>query len=887
MIDLLSLFPDDLKRQLLDGLIGGLADLGKRLAGEKASEQIRRLSSESSFLRAFDQALERGLKRFQEEYIQEDEDLTLLLTRDPSLWRSSTVRQALREMVRRPGTPLPQERQKLLDSFHDVLPERINRERVDRAVFRLLSYIAEELWNLPAAREVREAYALQFQRITAEEARRQSALIQAQLQALSDLREDIRNALLQLTDGLTRQALAAASVPALPVRQRPYHNLPQPDYTRFVGREKEREWLRQRLSPQDRAWVIILSGIGGVGKTALALATAHEYLRQYDELPPEERFDAIVWASAKEEVLTTMGAEQAAPTGLVARTLADIYAAIAQVLEREAITRAATRAEQDRLVQQALTAQRTLLVLDNLDTLEGPGAEEVRAFLRNLPPPTKAIVTSRERLDVADVLPLQGMEENEARQLMETESQARSVHLEAAQQAELYRRTAGLPLPIKLSIARLAAGETWEGVRRWLGDASSDLVRYCVGGQVELARRRSPEAYRLLLACSLFDRDAGAAREALGTIADLPLRDRDEGLALLLRLSLVNRTPESDRFWLLPLVQEYARAELAADPSLENQFLESWILWYQDLLRTYPSGDYATLRRELPNIILAFRWLLFQNKTEALAEASRWGVPLLYAEGEWKDCLTVCQYLAEQALAKSTPELLSLSLLTRYVDLMMHQDRGDEFRSQWSKLAPLFQGREDWEAIRWGIQARLARWETLYEGKPLLLAIQFIEYAIERVSQMSQAYNEILLITLNSLGLLYLYSGDPKRATQVFTKCLEILPKCTEIVASEWEAILRGNIAIAKGRQGKYAEAKEEMYRALPYLREKIDLAEVRLLLAVYEYHLGNVATALELGRQADRLLEELGVREPPWKEFEYQEWLTIKATVEKEPGTL
>jgi hypothetical protein len=97
MIDLLSLFPDDLKRQLLDGLIGGLADLGKRLAGEKASEQIRRLSSESSFLRAFDQALERGLKRFQEEYIQEDEDLTLLLTRDPSLWRSPTVRQALRE----------------------------------------------------------------------------------------------------------------------------------------------------------------------------------------------------------------------------------------------------------------------------------------------------------------------------------------------------------------------------------------------------------------------------------------------------------------------------------------------------------------------------------------------------------------------------------------------------------------------------------------------------------------------------------------------------------------------------------------------------------------------------------------------------------------------
>jgi hypothetical protein len=628
---LFSLIPEDLKRQLLDGLVGFLAEQAKRLAGEKASEQIRRLSSEAAFLRAFDQALERGLRRFRDEYTPQDEDLVPLLTSDPALWRSPTVRQALRDLVSRPGAHLPETRRQLLASFADVLPQRVNRERVDRAVSYLLGCIAEELWRLPAAKEVREAYSLQFQRISAEEARRQTALIQAQLQTLTGLREEVRAALTQLADGLARQALAAASVPALPVRPRPYHNLPQPDYVRFVGREKEREWLRQRLSPQDRAWVVILSGIGGVGKTALALATAHEYLRRYEELLPEERFDAIIWASAKEEVLTTTGREQAAPAGLVAHTLADIYAAIAQVLEREAITRAASREEQDRLVQQALTAQRTLLVLDNLDTLEGPGAEEVRAFLRNLPRPTKAIVTSRERLDVADVLTLWGMEEDEARQLMEAEGEARGVCLDAAQQGELYRRTAGLPLPIKLSIARLAAGETWEGVRRWLGDAGSDLVRYCVGGQVDLARRRSPEAYRLLLACSLFDRDAGAAREALRTIADLPLQDRDEGLALLLRLSLVNREPESDRFWLLPLVQEYARAELER-ADFRDELTERWLAWARDFALRYGADldirieNAPTFAREYPNLRLAFRWC---------AEHEQWEDVLVLADGLW------------------------------------------------------------------------------------------------------------------------------------------------------------------------------------------------------------------------------------------------------------
>jgi hypothetical protein len=631
-MDFLSyLFPEDLKRQLLDSLIGFLAEQANRLVGEKVAEQIRRLSSEANFLRAFDLALERGLRHFQDEYYQEDEDLAHLLISDSTLWRSPAVRQALRDLVSRPGTYLSDARNKLLASFSDVLPQRINRERVDRAVSYLLRCIAEELWSLPAAKEVREVYSLQFERITAEEARRQTALIQAQLQALTDLREEIRAALAQLTDGLARQALAAASVPALPVRPRPYHNLPRPDYTRFVGREKEREWLRQRLSPQDRAWVIVLSGIGGVGKTALALATAHEYLQRYSELPSEERFDAIIWASAKEEVLTTIGAEQAAPAGLVARTLADIYAAIAQVLDREAITRAATRTEQDRLVQQVLMAQRTLLVLDNLDTLEGPGAEEVRAFLRNLPPPTKAIVTSRERLEVAEVLTLRGMEENEARQLMASESAARGARLDAAQQAELYRRTAGLPLPIKLSIARLAAGETWEGVRRWLGDASSDLVRYCVGGQLELAQRRSPEAYRLLLACSLFDRDAGAAREALGAIADLPQSDRDEGLTLLLRLSLINWEAESDRFWLLPLVQEYARVELER-ANFQGELAERWLAWARDFACRYGANlDIHTTNapifaREYPNLRLAFRWC---------AEHKRWKDLLALANGLW------------------------------------------------------------------------------------------------------------------------------------------------------------------------------------------------------------------------------------------------------------
>jgi tetratricopeptide (TPR) repeat protein len=163
--------------------------------------------------------------------------------------------------------------------------------------------------------------------------------------------------------------------PPAPEHPRPLHNLPNPDYLRFVGREKELHWLRQRLSSHDRAWLLFITGIGGVGKSALALHIAHEYRERYNDLPPQERFDAIVWASAKEQVLTPSGREPAGPPGLVSRTLADIYRAIAQALDREAITRAVPE-DQDREVQKALTAQRTLLVLDNLDTMDNAVVQE-------------------------------------------------------------------------------------------------------------------------------------------------------------------------------------------------------------------------------------------------------------------------------------------------------------------------------------------------------------------------------------------------------------------------------------------------------------------------------------------------------------------------------
>jgi septal ring factor EnvC (AmiA/AmiB activator) len=68
-----------------------------------------------------------------------------------------------------------------------------------------------------------------------------------------------------------------------------YHNLPQPDYGRFVGREAELTKVERILQPYPHSQhsVVTIDGIGGIGKSALALEIAHRYLRNFDNLEPE------------------------------------------------------------------------------------------------------------------------------------------------------------------------------------------------------------------------------------------------------------------------------------------------------------------------------------------------------------------------------------------------------------------------------------------------------------------------------------------------------------------------------------------------------------------------------------------------------------------------
>ncbi|MCP4715692.1 MAG: hypothetical protein GY868_11290, partial [Deltaproteobacteria bacterium] len=224
--DITALIPNSLKRQAVDVAVDFVSAQAKKFLSDEISDKIKKLRSDAAFQTAFAEGLQHAADRFVEEYALEDEDLVAALAADKRLFQNEEVQQALLTILKKPGLYLAGEQQIVAQSFDSVLPKRINRERVNRAVSFFLKCLAEEVWGLP---ELRPVYELQFQRMTAEAVREQVALQKAQLQATALLGADIQEALLQLTGAIAEQKLLpAGDSPTWPPPPKIYHNLPQP-----------------------------------------------------------------------------------------------------------------------------------------------------------------------------------------------------------------------------------------------------------------------------------------------------------------------------------------------------------------------------------------------------------------------------------------------------------------------------------------------------------------------------------------------------------------------------------------------------------------------------------------------------------------------------------
>ncbi len=855
-LDVLNLIPQSLKQKALDTLVDFVSGQAKKYASDELGRRIKKLRSDAAFNQAFEDGLKQASRRFIEDYEAEDEDLVAAIAADETFFENEDVQAALLSILKQPGAYLTDEQETLLQSFDTVLSQRKNRQRVDRAVTYLLKCLAEELWHMP---ELQPIYSLQFQRVTAEATREQVDIQKAQLQALTTMNVGLREALLQLTDAIAEQKLLpagdTAALPVPPPEPKVYHNLPQPDYGRFVGREAElgKVYRILRPYPHSQEHLVTIDGIGGIGKSALALEIAHRYLRNYDQIPPEERFEAIVWTSAKQTVLT---AEGIAPRRQVLSTLNDIYVAIAVALQREDITRALPE-EQDEVVRNALTRQRSLLIVDNLETVDD---EAVIGFLRELPAPTKAIVTIRHQIDIASSrsVRLGRMPWEDAQELIAKECKKKNVTLTNNEPRRLYDSTSGMPLSIVWSVAQMGFGYGVEAVLTRLGQPTSDIAHFCFDGAMEHIRDKP--THKLLMALSLFATDA--SREALGYVTDLPELDRDDGLVGLEKLSLVIRI-QNGRFQMLPLTKEYTATDSLSDPITNTHFRNRQVEYYLTSI-PYPSSfpiyteEIVNLvKTELQNILDLLEWCEGQAKEDFLLKLFLNIHDLLGVFGNLNIRVKWALHAIQAAKVVGTAaDLGRLYATMGWIDMK----RGElDQAHQWLDQALQVIEQSDASELKCVALRFLGRLEGIKGNVKDAQEIRQTALALAK----SKGFTGVVSGLNSDLAYWEMNRRNFDKAEEYIREAISGFEDLNDIVRASDRSVMLANILV---RKGNYSEAEEVLIPVLN--RIEVDLGQLEAIAAGYAClaHIraqqGNISEAKGCCVRAKQIYDKMGMQE-------------------------
>lgn len=317
--------------------------------------------------------------------------------------------------------------------------------------------------------------------------------------------------------------------------------------TRFVGRDEELGRVADALEP---GAALTLTGVGGVGKTRLAIEACDRMADEYAD---------GVWSC------------ELAPVGDGAAVSHAVAVALGLSLGQDGDPAAAIIAH--------LAGRRSMLVVDNCEHVLADAATLVDRITRECPEVT-VLATSREPLGIEAerLLPVAPLSEVDATHLFA--ERARSVrpdfdlrHEPVGAVAEICRRLDGLPLAIELAAARLRMMSSLDVARRL------DRLRLLSGGaRGAHPRQQSVTAtidwsYRLLAEPeqALFARMSVFAGsfdvEAAHAVCAEPSHDEDDTLDLLTGLVdksmvTVRAGASATRFALLETLRAYGRERL-------------------------------------------------------------------------------------------------------------------------------------------------------------------------------------------------------------------------------------------------------------------------------------------------------------------------------------
>lgn len=420
------------------------------------------------------------------------------------------------------------------------------------------------------------------------------------------------------------------------------HNLPT-SLTRFVGRTNDLAAIKDRLA---ESRLVTLTGLGGVGKTRLALKIAHELVETFDDgawwidLASLEDPDLVVQTVAK-----VLGVRDA-PGQPLLETLSD-----------------------------QLKSKRLLLVLDNCEHVLDSSAQLAKTLLEACPQ-LQVLATSRDALHLAgeahwavgplslpellDEAPdIDVLKQFEAVTLFVERAQAVKPNFQLSVEnahsvVYLCHQLDGIPLALELAAARVKVLSAQKLVER-LGDSFSVLS----GGRKTVPRQQTLRAAidwsynpledqekTLLNRLSVF-RGGFSLEAAEAVCADgiLAAEDVLDWLGQLVEKSLVEVAPDGERYRLLQIVKQFSREQLEAAGEIESlnaahfaYFVKLGAESQLALIGPEQKKWLQTLEAEHNNMRAALAWGLDQSKAEDVLRLSAglgrfWGFSGRMGEG--------------------------------------------------------------------------------------------------------------------------------------------------------------------------------------------------------------------------------------------------------------
>jgi predicted ATPase/Tfp pilus assembly protein PilF len=643
--------------------------------------------------------------------------------------------------------------------------------------------------------------------------------------------------------------------PALPVPLQP-----------LIGRDQLLAHI-VALLVQDRARLLTLTGVGGVGKTRLALAVAQAVLTAYQDGVIVVELAAIHDpAQVLPLLMHRLGLDAPAPAAPLARLISFLH---------------------DR---------RMLLVLDNMEHLIDAAAQLV-SVLEGCPD-LAVLVTSRLRLGVRGerelaveplALPLPdaapdpaGIKEVAAVRLFIERAQAQTPSFRLTRQnagavAAICRRLDGLPLAIELAAARMrlfTAPQLQARLERRLP--------LLMGGARDLPDRHQTMrttiawSYQLLHAAeqALFQRLAifagGATVEAVqavcgtddsGVEADLVL-----WLEALLDHHLIGRSEVENavRLTMLDTVREYAWEQLVAAGN-EREIAGRHAAYYLALAerRATPGSPeemamHAHLEIEHGNLRAALAWCLANPQAAPPHAALRFTVAL---DPFWRTRGYVSEgriWLA-QALAQGEAAPAALQARACVAAGFMGWLQGDLESATALALAGLDLARQSGEPE---VCARAHNGLGAIENSKgnVAAAREHCEQALA-IYRTSGAPAQVAS-QLNNLGNIIMRTSDVAQAIPPLEECISLSER---VGHRRVLAFALGNLGAVTGQLGDSARAQDLLQRALALFKQQEDLqnsATVLWSLGRMAYQQGDLAAARALLTESATSFDQLGSKE-------------------------